>query len=274
MNVSNPILTGIAFVYSYMRESKKSTLKLFFRIHRSNYRELMYKIFILALIIFFSNKAFSEEEQKPDTCNYVLFDAFLYDYRFINSENTEKSGMNNQILTARPSIGMCFKIRQYLLRPNILFNPFNSSTEGSVLFGKEFNNAELGLLTSVNFSQKTTGESSKSYETLENSILIGPYLYLYPNWSETDSYEILFRIAYQYSLNQVTGNGYTTTISKRNGVNILVSILYATFLTENLAFSPYLNLIYSYSIDMVGGNIGINQFQIQFLPVSFRWYLN
>ncbi len=234
----------------------------------------MIKILVLIIMIFFINVAFSADDLKPNTCNFVQIDAFLYDYSFINSEDSNQSGMNNQIFTARPGVELCFKTKHFNLRPNILLNPFNSSTEGALLVGKDFNIAELGFYSSVNYSQKSLGNNSRFNETIENSLLVGPYLYLFPNFSDQDLYEIFFRLTYQYYLQQATVNGYTTTMSKKNGVNIMLSFLYATFLNENLAFSPYVDFVYTYAVDMVGGNIGANTFQLQFFPISFRWYLN
>ncbi len=234
----------------------------------------MIKILLFIIMIFLKNIAYSTDDLKPNTCNFVQIDAFLYDYSVINSEDSNQSGMNNQIFTVRPGLEMCFKTRHFNLRPNILLNPFNSSSEGALLVGKDFKIAELGLYSSINYSQKTLGNTSRFNETLENNLLIGPYLYIFPNFSDEDLYEIFFRLTYQYYLQQATVNGYTTTMSKKNGVNIMLSFLYATFLNETLAFSPSINFLYTYSVDMVGGNVGSNTFQLQFFPISFRWYLN
>nr|BFD32068.1 hypothetical protein GTC16762_16860 [Pigmentibacter ruber] len=234
----------------------------------------MFKFMFLVFFIIFSSNAFSEANEKPETCNFVQTDAFLYDYKIINSDDSNQSGINNQVLTARPGLELCIKTKQFNFRPHILINPFNSSTEGGLYIGKEYSNAELGLYSSINYSQKTLGNNNKLNETVENNLLLGPYLYLFPSLSENNSVEILFRLSYYYYLNQGTVNGYTTTTSKKNGVNFLFSLLYATYLNKNLAYSPSINFVYTYAVEMVGGNIGSNIFQIQILPISFRWYLH
>ncbi|WGL59987.1 hypothetical protein QEJ31_00020 [Pigmentibacter sp. JX0631] len=234
----------------------------------------MLKFIFLVFFISFNSNAFSESNEKPETCNFVQTDIFFYDYSFINSEDSNKSGMNNQILTARPGLEICFKTKHLNFRPNILINPFNSSTEGGMYIGKEFSKAEFGLYSSINYSQKTLGNNSNLKETVENNLLLGPYLYLFPNFSDESSLEILFRLSYYYYLNQGTVNGYTTTTSKKNGINFLTNLLYATFVNKHLAYTPSVNFVYTYSVDMVGGNIGSSVYQLQILPISFRWYLN
>jgi len=65
----------------------------------------------------------------------MQIDGFLYDYQLILSDNSKSSGNTYQIFTGRPAIGFCFQINEINIRPNIALNPYNSSTEGSLLIG-------------------------------------------------------------------------------------------------------------------------------------------
>ncbi|WP_397600274.1 hypothetical protein [Silvanigrella sp.] len=232
----------------------------------------MKNIFSLCIFLMVNFCIYAESMTPPSTCNYMQIDGFLYDYQLILSDNSKSSGKTYQIFTGRPAFGFCFQLNDINIRPNIALNPYNSSTEGSLLFGREFHKKlELGLYTLVNSSQKTLGEGNYLNETLESNFLIGPYIFIYPKFNDEDLFEFFFRVAYEYDIIQNTVNNSTTLMTKKAGINIATRFLYGMKIKEHLIYSPNIEFIYSYTIDMVGGNIAKNLIETKILPISIRW---
>lgn len=229
-------------------------------------------IFTLCILIMVKFSVYAEPLKKPSICNYMQIDGFLYDYQKIYADNATNSGETYQIFTGRPAIGFCFQVDDIYFRPNIALNPYNSSTDGSLLIGKGFfNKLEMGLFSSINSSQKTLGEGKNLNETLESSFLIGPYLYIYPNFDEQNLYEIFLKIAYEYDIIQNTANNSTALMTKKAGINIETKFLFGKKMSEHLTFTPNVVFIYSYTIDTVGGNLARNILETQIFPLSVRW---
>ena len=60
-------------------------------------------------------------------------------------------------------------------------------------------------------------------------------------------------------------------MEKKSGFNTSTRLLYGTALTQKLYYSPNFVLLYSYTVDSVGGGIASNIVDFQFYPLSFRY---
>lgn len=149
-------------------------------------------LFLLLLLVV--NCVFAQRSHGTPTCNYMQIDGLLYDYQSILGDTTGTSGDTSQIFTGRPAISFCFQAENINIRPNIILNPYNSSTEGSFLIGNEYEQKfEIGLFTSFNRSQRTLGKNETKNEIIETNLLIGPYAIIFPAISENYFTELFLK---------------------------------------------------------------------------------
>ncbi|KAB8033357.1 hypothetical protein [Fluviispira multicolorata] len=228
------------------------------------------------LIIFFlfNSYVFAQSQSTSHLCNYLQIDSFLYDYQNIVADNNNNSGETQQTFTGRPSLNFCFQSQNFIFRPFIALNPYNSSTNGDFSIGKIFqDNIEIGLYLSLNRSQKKLGNGDTKSETIESNLLFGPYIKIFHTSIVKNDLEFTLRISYEYLDQRMTINNSSTLMTEQKGVNIFIEELYAKELTSHLFIVPYISFNYSYTYDSVGISSGRNTFDLKISPLSFRWIL-
>lgn len=203
--------------------------------------------------------------------NYVQIDGFLLDEQLTSADKQEYSGSTTQVFTARPALSFYFNFDSYIFRPKIIINPFNSSTEGSFSFGKLFKKRfEFGLYSLLNRDQKTLGTSGQQNETTQTDFLLGPYVVIYPYFSQNYFLECLVIASYVYQNQQIIVLGSNDLIRDKKGFQISGNFFYNYKINQKLYFSPNVNLSYQITSDLGGANTVRNQFGVQILPISVR----
>lgn len=203
--------------------------------------------------------------------NYVQVDGFLLDEQLTSADKQEYSGSTTQIFTARPALSFYFNFDSNVLRPKIVLNPFNSSTEGSLSFGRLFKKRfEFGLYSLLNRDQKILGAAGQQNETTQTDFLLGPYAVIYPYFAEGYFLECQFIASYVYQNQQTTVFGANDLISDKKGFQLSGDFFYHYQMSQRVYFSPNVNVIYKITSDLGGANTVRNQFDIQILPVSLR----
>lgn len=231
----------------------------------------MLKKALFSLFILLHLSAYSEQIESVLKTNYMQIDGFLFDEQITSANKQEYSGSTNQIFTARPALAFYFNFDSYIFRPKIVINPYDSSTEGSLAFGKIFNKKiEIGMYTLLNRDQKVLGAVNQQNETVRTDFLIGPYVVFYPYFSENYFFECLLSLSYVYRNQQITVFGSSDLISDRKGVSFDSDLFYNYKLTTRMTFSPNIALSYTATADMGGANTVRNQFDVKLLPLSFR----
>lgn len=231
----------------------------------------MLKKVLFSLSILLHLNVYCEQIESILRTNYMQVDGFLFDEQITSADKQEYSGSTNQIFTARPALAFYFNFDSYIFRPKIVINPFDSSTEGSVAFGKIFNKEiEFGFYTLFNRDQKVLGAENQQNETIKTDFSIGPYLVFYPYFSEKYFFELLTRISYVYESQQMTIFGSNDLISDKKGVSFYSNLFYNYKLATKITFSPNIVLNYMVTADTGGANTVRNQFNVQFLPLSLR----
>lgn len=223
---------------------------------------------VLILLHFFAH---SQWTSSVVTQNSVQIDGFLFDQQMISSNKQNYTGSSNQIFTARPAASFYFYFDSYTIRPRIVLNPFNSSTEGSLALGRLFfDDVELGLWTTLNRDQKSLGTQGMQNATIENDFLIGPYVDFYFGKQEDWFFECLLNVSYVYENQQAIVFGATDLIKDERGARLLSNLFFHYRLKDNLAWSP--NMVASYGItsDLGGASAMRNRFDVQVMPLSFR----
>lgn len=214
---------------------------------------------------------YSESQSLLLDGNYVQIDGFLLDEQLTSADKQEYSGSTTQVFTARPALSFYFNFDSYIFRPKIVLNPFNSSTEGSLSFGKLFKKRfEFGLYSLLNRDQKTLGASGQQNETTQTDFLLGPYAVIYPYFSEGYFLECLVIASYVYQNQQITVFGANDLIRDKKGFQISGDFLYNYKISQKVYFSPNVNVIYQITSDLGGANTVRNQFDVQILPFSVR----
>ncbi len=227
---------------------------------------------ILILFFLFTPLSNAQVITHSHLCDYFEVDAILFDYQTISADNSDKSGESYQFFTGRPAINFCFASQNYIFRPSISINIYESSTNGSISVGKLINNSyEFGIYLSLNRREETSGSGTSNYKLISSNLLLGPYLKIFHSLLEENDLEFTTRISYLYYDQRTTTNGAKTLITEQKGVNLYFEELYAKKITSHLFFISHASIYYAYTYDTVGVESGRNTVDFKFFPFSLRW---
>ncbi len=228
-------------------------------------------------VLFFKNQSYSmtAEERLPNEKaplyekNYIKVDPMFWSYENITASNSNYNQNNIQVLTTRPNILIYINTKNLIFRPNISLDLSTSVYQGSFIFGYLLKNkVEIGLFTSLNYSENTTGSSSSKNGTMQSQANIGPSLIFYPIDDEKRLLSLNLRATYQQASSKRIISGATSNISDQKGFHIFTETTYSISLSEKIYYSPSLSIGYFFTQDNGGGNTTRSGIQIQAIPLS------